>query len=136
MNATAETVTVVTERDLPHAPEKVWRALSRQHLMAEWLMTNDFEPVMGHRFKFTADWGSVDCQVTAIEPAKTLVFTWTAYGLENGGHLEPHTPPRRGPICGWSRPVSGPTCPRPSTAPRFGWAKFADALEKTVAGLD
>jgi uncharacterized protein YndB with AHSA1/START domain len=67
---------VVLEREMPHAPEKVWRALTQPHLMAEWLMKNDFTPVVDHRFNLRADWGSVDCQVLAVEPHKRLSYTW------------------------------------------------------------
>ncbi len=46
-------------------------------------MKNDFQPVVGHRFNFRADWGAVECQVLAVEPNKTLSYTWAAYGLES-----------------------------------------------------
>ena len=42
-----ETRTVVVEREIPYAPEKIWRALTQPHLIEEWLMKNDFEPVGG-----------------------------------------------------------------------------------------
>jgi uncharacterized protein YndB with AHSA1/START domain len=58
---TTETLSVVVERQLPHPPEKIWRALTQGPLLEEWLMKNDFKPVVDHRFKFSADWGSVDC---------------------------------------------------------------------------
>jgi uncharacterized protein YndB with AHSA1/START domain len=84
MNDTAtETLSVVIEREIAYPPEKIWRALTQPHLIAEWLMQNDFAPVVGHSFKLTADWGAVDCQVRAIEPNKTLSYTWGAYGLES-----------------------------------------------------
>jgi uncharacterized protein YndB with AHSA1/START domain len=69
---------VVVERDMPHSPEKIWRALTQNSLIAEWLMKNDFQPVVGHRFNLRADWGAVDCQVLAVEPNKTLSYTWAA----------------------------------------------------------
>jgi uncharacterized protein YndB with AHSA1/START domain len=78
-----ETRSVVIEREMPHPPEKIWRALTQPHLIAECLMNNDFKPDMGHRFNLRADWGAVDCQVLAIEPNKTLSYTWAAYGLES-----------------------------------------------------
>jgi uncharacterized protein YndB with AHSA1/START domain len=85
MNETsAETLSVVVEREIPHPPEKIWRALTQPHLIEEWLMKNDFRPVVGHRFNLRADWGAVDCQVLAVEPNKTLSYTWAAYGLEHG----------------------------------------------------
>src|SRR6185295_3770849 len=82
MQAT-ETRTVTVEREIPHAPEKIWRALTQPHLIQEWLMKSDFQPVVNHKFSFRADWGAVDCQVLEIEPQKTLSYTWAAYGLES-----------------------------------------------------
>jgi uncharacterized protein YndB with AHSA1/START domain len=81
--AAAETRSVVLERELPHPPEKVWRALTQPHLIEAWLMKTDFEPVVGRRFDFRADWGSVDCQVLEVEPFRTLAYSWAAYGLES-----------------------------------------------------
>jgi uncharacterized protein YndB with AHSA1/START domain len=83
MNDTeTETLSVVVEREIPFAPERIWRALTQPHLIEEWLMKNDFAPVVGHNFAFRADWGGVDCRVMAVEPEKTLSYTWTAMGLE------------------------------------------------------
>src|SRR5579859_4281285 len=81
-HATA-TLAVVIEREMPYPPEKVWRALTQPHLIEEWLMKSDFQLVRDHRFKFTADWGAVDCQVVELEPNRTLSYTWGAYGLES-----------------------------------------------------
>ena len=81
--ATPEIRTVVVERDFAHKPEKLWRALTQPHLMQEWLMQTDFAPTRGHAFRFTADWGSIDCRVTEIEPNRTLSYSWDAYGLES-----------------------------------------------------
>jgi len=86
----SEVRTVVVERELTHPPEKIWRALTQPHLIAEWLMKNDFAPVVGHRFNLSGDWGGVlDCEVLAIEPNKTLSYTWdfahadAAYNLKS-----------------------------------------------------
>lgn len=68
---------VIVEREFPHPPEKIWRALTQPHLIQEWLMQNDFVPNVGHRFKLKGDWGGVlDCEVLAAEPHKTLSYTW------------------------------------------------------------
>ena len=45
--AVTETRSVVVEREIPHPPAKIWRALTQPHLIAEWLMKNDFQPVVG-----------------------------------------------------------------------------------------
>jgi uncharacterized protein YndB with AHSA1/START domain len=72
-----ETKSVVVEREMPHPPEKLWRALTQPHLMAEWLMKNDFAPVVGHRFNLRGEWGGVlDCEVLVVEPNKELAYTW------------------------------------------------------------
>ena len=71
-----ETLSVVVEREVPFPPEKVWRAITQPNLMEEWLMKNDFKPIVGHRFNLRADWGVVDCQVLAVEPNKTLAYSW------------------------------------------------------------
>ena len=81
--ATTETRSVIIERDIAFPPEKIWRALTQPNLIAEWLMKNDFKPVVGEGFKFTADWGSVDCKVRAVEPNKKLSYSWAAMGLES-----------------------------------------------------
>ena len=41
---------VIVEREVAHPPEKIWRALTQSPLIEEWLMKNDFQPVVGHRF--------------------------------------------------------------------------------------
>jgi uncharacterized protein YndB with AHSA1/START domain len=82
-NTATETLSVVVEREVPHPPEKIWRALTQPHLIEEWLMKNDFNPVVGHCFNLRADWGTVDCQVLAVEPNKTLSYTWGAYDLKS-----------------------------------------------------
>ena len=84
MNSTAsETLTVTVERDFPHPPAKLWRALTEPHLIEEWLMKNDFKPSVGHRFSLSGDWGAASCEVLEIEPEKTLSYTWNAMGLES-----------------------------------------------------
>jgi uncharacterized protein YndB with AHSA1/START domain len=76
MNTVTETRTVVVEREMPHPPEKLWRALTQPHLIEEWLMKNDFAPTVGHRFKLRGEWGVLDCEVLVVEPNKELAYTW------------------------------------------------------------
>ena len=76
-NTATETRSVVVEREIPYPPEKIWRALTQPHLIEEWLMKNDFKPVVGHRFNLRGDWGGVlDCEVLTIEPNRTLAYSW------------------------------------------------------------
>ena len=136
MNETStEALSVVVEREIPFPPEKIWRALTQPHLIEEWLMKNDFKPVVDHRFNLRADWGAVDCQVLAVEPNKTLSYTWAAYGLESVVTWT-LTPRARGPSCAWSSRASGRISSRPTRAPTYGWQKFIAGLERVVAKLN
>jgi uncharacterized protein YndB with AHSA1/START domain len=83
-----ETRSVIVEREFTFPPEKIWRALTQPHLIEEWLMKNDFKPIVGHRFNLQRTPKPdvniiVDCQVQIVEPNKTLSYTWVAYGLES-----------------------------------------------------
>ena len=78
-----QTRSVIVEREIAYPPEKIWRALTQPHLIAEWLMKNDFKPAVDHRFTLHGDWGSVDCRVLEVEPGRTLSYTWDAMGLES-----------------------------------------------------
>jgi len=73
----SETRSVVIEREFPHPPDRLWRALTQPHLIEEWLMKNDFAPTVGHRFNLRGEWGGVlDCEVKAIETGRTLSYSW------------------------------------------------------------
>lgn len=67
-DASTNTRSVTIDTEFVYSPERLWRALTQPHLLAEWLMANDFAPIVGQQFAFTADWGSVDCRVLEIEP--------------------------------------------------------------------
>jgi uncharacterized protein YndB with AHSA1/START domain len=72
-----ETRSVTVEREFPFPPERLWRALTEPHLIAEWLMTNDFKPDLGHRFNLRGEWGGVlDCEVLVVEPLRSLSYSW------------------------------------------------------------
>lgn len=137
MSVATETRTVVVERDLPHPPEKVWRALTTPHLIAEWLMKNDFVPALGHRFTLTGDWGSVDCEVLEIEPNKALSYSWGAMGMATRVEFE-LTPTAAGTHLrvaqsGFSTEASHD---RFYNGAQYGWRSFTAKLEEVVAGLD
>ncbi len=81
----APTRTLVIERELPHPPEKVWRALTESQLIEEWLMKNDFQPVVGHRFNFRStpvpNWdGIIDCEVLVVEPIRGSLIAGVRWG--------------------------------------------------------
>ena len=74
---------IVVEQEFHQPPEKVWRALTEPHLIAEWLMKNDFVPAVGHRFGLEAEWGAVSCEVRTIEPHRSLSYSWDTKDLRS-----------------------------------------------------
>ena len=136
MNTEAtETLTVVVEREIPFPPEKIWRALTQPHLIEEWLMKSDFKPAVDHRFSFRADWGAVDCQVMAIEPNKTLSYTWAAHGLDS---VVTWTlmPAGTGTLLRMEQSGFRPDQKQAFHGARFGWQKFFTGLEEVLARTD
>ena len=80
----SQTESLTFEFDLPHAPQKVWRALTDPALLAEWLL-----PVLGQKlelepggeFTFKTQpypgWdGTVNCRFLEIEAQRKLSYTW------------------------------------------------------------
>lgn len=43
---------ITVEAVYPHPPARVWRALTDPDELESWLMENDFQPRVGHRFQF------------------------------------------------------------------------------------
>jgi uncharacterized protein YndB with AHSA1/START domain len=136
MNETStETLSVTVEREIPHPPEKIWRALTQPHLIEEWLMNNDFRPVVGHRFDLRADWGSVGCQVLAVEPNKTLAYTWGAFGVETVVTWT-LTPTGTGTRLRMEQSGFRPDQPQAYHGARHGWQRFLANLDQVLARMD
>ena len=133
---------VVVEREIPHPPEKLWRALTQPHLIAEWLMKNDFAPVVGHRFNLRGDWGGVlDCEVLAVEPNSTLSYTWNfthgdaAYDLKSVVTFT-LTPTRTGTLLRMEQVGFRPDQKQAFGGAKAGWQGFLANLEQVLARID
>ena len=135
MSSTAEARAVVVERELPFPPEKIWRALTQPHLIAEWLMKNDFRPDVGHRFDLRFDWGVVDCEVLAVEPYRPLSYTWTSGDLDSVVTWI-LTPTGAGTQLRMEQSGFGPDQPRYYHGARSGWPRFFAAIEQVLARMD
>jgi uncharacterized protein YndB with AHSA1/START domain len=65
----------------PHPPQKIWQAIANRRALAVWMMENDFEPRLGHKFRFLHPTlpgitGSIDCEVIELDEPSRLSFTW------------------------------------------------------------
>jgi uncharacterized protein YndB with AHSA1/START domain len=130
-----ETLSVVVEREIPYPPEKIWRALTQPHLIQDWLMNNDFRPVIGHHFNFRADWGAVDCQVLAVEPNKTLSYTWAAYDLKSVVTWT-LTPTSVGTHLRMEQSGFRPDQRQAYQGAKGGWPRFFATLEQVLARIE
>ena len=130
-----ETRSVVVEREIPYPPEKIWRALTQPHLIEEWLMKSDFKPVVGHRFDFRADWGTVDCQVVAVEPNKRLAYTWGSHDLESVVTWT-LTPIGTGTHLRMEQSGFRPDQQQAYQGAKAGWPRFFAGLDQVLARTD
>ena len=135
MNEQSKTRSIIVEREIAFPPEKIWRALTQPHLIGEWLMKNDFKPVVGHSFGLRAEWGSVECEVLEVEPHRKLsytwgdhdlktVITWTLADTEKGTRL-------RMEQSGFRQDQ-----PRYYGGARAGWPQLFEKLEQVLTRLD
>jgi uncharacterized protein YndB with AHSA1/START domain len=143
MNETVpETRTVVVEREIAHPPEKLWRALTQPHLIEEWLMKNDFEPSVGHRFNLRGDWGGVlDCEVLTVEPNRTLSYTWNFAHEDAAFDLKSVvtftlTPTNTGTHLRMEQTGFRPSQKQAYGGARIGWQQFLAKLEQVLARAD
>lgn len=140
MTEPAAARSLIVEREMPHPPEKIWRALTQGPLIEEWLMKNDFQPQVGHRFSFRSTpvpgWnGVIDSEVLAIEPNSRLSYSWGSMGLMT--------------VVTWTlTPTKGGTHVRMEQTgfrseedaaykgARWGWTKFIGNMDRVVGGLN
>lgn len=136
---TAETRSLVIEKELPHPPEKIWRALTQGPLIKEWLMENDFQPVVGHRFNFRAtpmpQWnGIIDSEVLAIDPNRTLSYSWNSLGVVSVV-VWTLSATSAGTLVRMEQSGFRPDQEANYQGANYGWRKFIGELERVVAGL-
>jgi uncharacterized protein YndB with AHSA1/START domain len=139
---TAETSTrsVIVEKEFPHPPEKVWRALTERSLIEQWLMKNDFQPVAGHSFTLrtnpVANWsGIIECQVLALEPCKTLSYSWGTLGMGTVVTFT-LTPTEAGTHVRIEQSGFSADQEQNYKGAKYGWRNFIGKLEEVIAGLE
>lgn len=139
----ASSGSVIVERDVPHPPDKVWRALTQPHLIVEWLADIDFQPVPGHQFAVRIDPQPgrsfvFECEVTAIEHGRVLAYSWNTPADGNRPGLATIVTWRLTPVPGGTRlrmEQSGFRADQPHFyhGASMGWPRFIARLEALLA---
>ena len=86
--AKLQTESISFEFDLPHSPEKVWRALTDPMLLEQWLLpVIGFELAPGAAFTLRAQpqpgWdGIVNCRLLEIEMHRKLSWSWVVGDID------------------------------------------------------
>lgn len=129
--------TLALDFDLPHPPEKVWRALTDPVLLAEWLL-----PVFDFRLEAEADFtfrtqpypgwdGTVNCRFIEIDPPRKISYRWSVPFLETVVTFT-LTPTPSGTRLSLVQSGFKPDQKREFGGARYGWttmgAKLADLL--------
>ena len=140
MTDTVQTRSVVVEREMAHPPEKIWRALTESPLMREWLMSNDFQPVVGHRFTFRAapvpGWnGIIESEVMVVEPYARLAYSWGTMGMENAVTWT-LTPTEGGTRLRMERSGFRADQEQNYKGATYGWRRFIGNLERVVEEMN
>ena len=133
--------TATIERLIPQPPEKIWRALTQPHLVSEWLMKGDIQPVPGHRFQLTGEWGGVlECEMLTVEPPNSLSYRWDfphddpAYALRSIVTFT-LTPTEAGTLLRVEQTGFRPEQKQAYGGAHAGWKGFLEKLETLLGDL-
>jgi uncharacterized protein YndB with AHSA1/START domain len=127
----------------PHTQEDVWRALTDSATLAEWLMPNDFEPSVGHRFTFRTEPnpqagfdGIVHCEVLECAPPSRLAYSWAGGGIDTRVtyQLEPDGDGTRVLFEQSGFDLSQPWGAAALRGAEVGWKRMLDRLVGALAG--
>ncbi|WP_437634157.1 SRPBCC family protein [Sorangium sp. So ce854] len=138
--AKSQTESISFDFDLPHSPEKVWRALTDPALLAEWLLPVvgfKLEPGAAFMFKTQAypGWdGTVNCQLVEIEPQRKLSYTWTVPFLDTVVTFT-LTPTASGTRLSLVQSGFKPDQKQESGGARYGWKMMGGKLVDLLARM-
>jgi len=138
--ARPQTESISFEFDLPHAPEKVWRALTDPALLAEWLLpVVDLKLESGAAFTFKTQaypgWdGTVNCRFVEIDVHRKLSFAWTVPFLDTVVTFT-LTPTASGTRLSLVQSGFKPDQKRESGGARYGWKMMGEKLVDLLARI-
>lgn len=134
------TDSIAFEFDLPHAAEKVWRALTDPVLLAEWLLpvvALKLEP--GAAFTFKAEpqpgWdGSVNCRFLEIEAQRKLSYAWVVGDIDTVVTFT-LTPTASGTHLSLAQSGFKPNQKQNVAGARYGWKMMSEKLVDLLARI-
>lgn len=133
------------EFDLPHPPDKVWRALTDPALLTEWLLPVvdlTLEPGAAFTFKTRPQpgWdGTVNCRFVEIEAHRKLSYSWVV-GDPGGWLIDTVvtftlTPTASGTRLSLEQSGFKPDQKREFGGARYGWKMMGDKLVDLLARI-
>ena len=126
--------------DLPHPPEKVWRALTEPELLAQWLLpVFDLQLEKGAPFMFKTQaypgWdGTVSCRFLEIEKHRKLSYTWTVPFLDTVVTFT-LTPTGTGTLLNLVQSGFKPEQKREFGGARYGWNMMGGKLAELLGRI-
>lgn len=133
--------TITLEFDLPHAPEKVWRALTDPVLLAKWLLpVINFKLEPGAAFIFKAPsqpgWdGIVHCRFREIETQRRLSWAWVSGDVDTVVTFA-LTPTEGGTLLSVVQSGFKPDQQRAVGGARYGWKLMGGKLVDVLGGME
>jgi uncharacterized protein YndB with AHSA1/START domain len=137
--AQSQTESISFEFELPHSPQKVWRALTDPVLLAEWLLPVvdlELEPDAGFTFKAPPQpgWdGTVNCRFLEIEAHRKLSYTWVVGDIDTVVTFT-LTPTASGMRLSLVQSGFKPEQKRNFAGARYGWKTMGERLVDLLAG--
>ena len=126
------------EFDLPHSPQKVWRALTDPELLAQWLLpVVDLELATGAAFTLQAPpqpgWdGIVNGRFIEIDPGRTLSYAWVVGDIDTVVTFT-LTPTASGTHLSLVQSGFKPDQKRNLGGARYGWRMMGEKLVDLLA---
>lgn len=135
-----QTDAITFEMELPHPPEKVWRALTTPELLEQWLLPSfglTLTPGVSFTFKtqpFPGWDGTVNCKFVEIEPLKKLSYEWVVGDMElNTVVTFTLTPTNSGTLVTLVQSGFKPAQKQNFGGARYGWKMMGDKLVDLLA---
>jgi uncharacterized protein YndB with AHSA1/START domain len=139
--APSQTESLSFEFDLPHSPEKVWRALTDPVLLSEWLLpVAGLELAPGAPFTFKTQpypgWdGIVNCRTLQVEPHRKLSYTWVVGDMLDTVVTFTLTPTSSGTRLSLVQSGFKPDQKQNLGGARYGWKMMGEKLVSLLARI-